>query len=99
MRLHHDRILPANPNAREKALEERSVLSQAENIKRPVLLFHGGLDTVATTDEMRQVERRINDSGGDCSLVVFPDDTHALAKHRDEVFDRATQFFENRLPP
>ena len=99
LRLHHDRILPANPNAREKALEERSVLSQAEKIKRPVLLFHGGLDTVATTDEMRHVERCINDLGGDCSLVVFPDDTHALAKHRDEVFDRATRFFENRLPP
>lgn len=99
LRLHHDRILPANPNAREKALEERSVLSQAEKVKRPALLFHGGLDSVATTDEMGKVERRINDSGGDCSLVVFPDDTHGLAKHRDEVFERATQFFENCLPP
>ena len=98
MRLHHDRFLPANPTAREKALQERSVLWQAEKIKRPALLFHGGLDTVATTDEMRQVERRINDLGGDCSLVVFVNDTHGLEKHRDEVFERATQFFENCLP-
>ncbi len=98
LRLHHDRFLPANPIAREKALEERSVLWQAEKIKRPALLFHGGLDSVATTDEMRQVERHINDFGGDCSLVVFPDDTHGLAKHRDEVFERATQFFVDRLP-
>ena len=42
--LHHDRILPSSPTEREKALVERSVLTHATHIKRPILLFHGALD-------------------------------------------------------
>ena len=82
---------------REKALEERSLLARATAIKKPTLLFHGALDTVATTSEMQRIEKRINDSGGDCTLVVFGDDTHSLAKHREEICDKATQFYEDCL--
>ena len=95
--LSSDRLLPLPPEERENALEARSVLTQAASIKRPTLLFHGALDSTATTSEMEQVENRINDSGGDCKLVVFDDDTHSLARHREEVFRNATQFYQNCL--
>ena len=97
MRHHHDKALPRNPTEREIALKERSVMTRATHIKRPTLLFHGALDTVTTTSDMQRIEKRINDSGGDCSLVVFDDDTHSLAKHREEIYERAIQFSEKCL--
>ena len=97
MRLHHDRALPRNPAEREIALNDRSVMTRATHIKRPTLLFHGALDTVATRSDMQRIEKRINDSGGDCSLVVFGDDTHSLAKHREEIYEKALQFYEKCL--
>ena len=72
-------------------------MERATRIKRPTLLFHGALDTVATTSDMQRIEKRINDSGGDCSLIVFGDDTHSLAKHREEIYKRAVQFCEKCL--
>ena len=95
--LSSDTLLPLPPEEREKALEARSVLTQAARIKRPTLLFHGALDTIATTSEMQQVEERINESVGDCKLVVFDDDTHSLARHREEIFRSATRFYEKCL--
>ena len=95
--LSSDTLLPLPPEEREKALEARSVLTQAACIKRPTLLFHGALDTIATTSEMQQVEERINESVGDCKLVVFDDDTHSLARHREEIFRSATRFYEKCL--
>lgn len=86
--------VPRDPKEREIALKERSVLRQAAHIKRPTLLFHGVFDTVATTSEIRHLEKRINDAGGNCTLVVFGDDTHSLAKHREEIYEKATQFYE-----
>ena len=95
--LSSDRLLPLPPEEREKALEARAVLTQAASIKRPTLLFHGALDSIATTSEMEQVENHINNSGGDCKLVVFDDDTHSLARHREEIFRSATRFYEKCL--
>ena len=97
MRHHHDKALPRDPKEREIALKERSLMTRANHIKRPILLFHGALDTVAATSDIQRVEKSINDSGGDCSLVVFGDDTHSLAKHREKIYERAIQFSEKCL--
>ena len=87
-------LLPPSAIERERALEERSVRRNVERIRVPVLLFHGELDTVASTSDMRRLHESINESGGDCSLVVYPDDTHGLAKHRAEIFAKVSQFVD-----
>ena len=90
--LHRDRALPADPERRRQALQDRSVFAAAAHIRRPVLLFHGALDTVATTQQMRELAKQISAAGGPCDLVVFEDDTHSLARHRSEVRRRSERF-------
>ena len=90
----YNTLLPPGEIEREKALEERSLPHNVERIRMPVLLFHGELDTVAKTSDMHMLQESINASGGVCSLVVYPDDTHALAKHRTEIFAKVSQFVE-----
>ena len=94
--LHRDRALPEDPEQRSQALEQRSVFTHAPRIKRPVLIFHGALDTVATTQQLRELAQLITASGGVCELVVFDDDTHSLMRHRPEV-QRKTLHFLARL--
>ena len=90
--LHRDRALPADPERRRQALQDRSVFAATAHIRRPVLLFHGALDTVATTQQMRELAKQISAAGGPCDLVVFEDDTHSLARHRSEVRRRSERF-------
>lgn len=90
--LRYDTLLPSDPAERERALGERSVPRNVEHIRAPVLLFHGELDTVASTRDVRQLQALINGSGGDCSLVVYSDDTHTLAKHRADIFEKVSRF-------
>lgn len=94
MPLRYDTLLPSDPSERERALEERSVPKNVDKIRAPVLLFHGELDTVASTDDVRQLQALINGSGGDCSLVVYSDDTHTLAKHRADIFEKVSRFVD-----
>ncbi len=59
---------------------------------RLIAVFHGALDTVATTQQMRELAQQISAAGGPCDLVVFEDDTHSLARHRPEVRLRSERF-------
>lgn len=94
MLAHQHKAFPADPAERAAALSERSPLEQAGRIRRPLLIFHGVLDTVATTDEMRAICDRVTAAGGDCELIVYDDDTHGLLRHRDEIHARVVAFVE-----
>jgi dipeptidyl aminopeptidase/acylaminoacyl peptidase len=78
--------LPEDPVERDAALLERSPLLWPEKIKVPLVLFHGGMDFVATTEELVQFQQHVQDSGGRCELFVFEDDTHGLRRHRAEIY-------------
>ena len=77
---------------RAVAMVERSPLEQAGHIQAPPLIFHGARDTVATTEELRQIQQRIHAAGGTCDLVIFEDDTHSLMRHRDDIHAMTLQF-------
>ena len=89
MRLWWDRGLPKNPKKRVTALKQRSVFAVAPRILKPVLLFHGALDTVATNDQVRQMAAEIDA----CKYRIFDDDTHSLQRHRQEIYDMTRDFF------
>jgi dipeptidyl aminopeptidase/acylaminoacyl peptidase len=91
---HQHRALPVDPEQQAAARLERSPLEQARYIRGPLLTFHGALDTVATTEEMRAVQNSVLAGGGDCELVVYEDDTHGLQRHRDDILARVQDFLE-----
>lgn len=92
MGLHQQRAFPAATSQQAAAQIERSPLQQARRIRVPLLIFHGALDTVATTEEMKSIQASIVGTGGSCDLIVFKDDTHGLMRHRDEIHAHVLRF-------
>ncbi len=90
--LHRHRAFPLDPDQQAMARVERSPLKQAGRIRVPLLVFHGALDTVATTEEMKAIQTSVSGQGGECELVIFDDDTHGLVRHRDEIHARIMNF-------
>ena len=90
--LHQQRAFPTDPDQRKVAMVERSPVEQAGRIRVPLMIFHGALDTVATTEELRSIQNKIIAQGGECDLIVFEDDTHGLMRHRDEIHERVLSF-------
>ncbi len=94
MPLHLRKAFPNDPGQRAAVMIERSPLKQAGRVHVPLLLFHGALDTTATTQDMRTIQASITGQGGNCELVIFEDDTHGLMRHRDEIHSRVMIFLE-----
>jgi dipeptidyl aminopeptidase/acylaminoacyl peptidase len=92
MALLQHRAFPAEADELARARIERSPLEQAQHIRVPLLIFHGALDTTATTEEMRAIQNSVVSGGGACELVLFGDDTHGLMRHRDEIHERVLRF-------
>ena len=76
---------PRSEQERHQALTERSPVERASHIRVPVLIFHGALDAAGNAEELSVIQQRIQAAGGDCTLRVFDDDTHALRRHLDEI--------------
>jgi dipeptidyl aminopeptidase/acylaminoacyl peptidase len=94
MSLHRHRAFPVDPDQHAAAQVERSPLQQAGRIRVPLLIFHGELDTVATTREMEAIQASVIGEGGVCELIIFADDTHGLQRHRDEIHERILEFLK-----
>jgi dipeptidyl aminopeptidase/acylaminoacyl peptidase len=92
MGLQQPRAFPNEPEKLAQARIERSPLEQAGRIRVPLLIFHGALDTVASTEEMKFIQASIMGREGSCELVVFEDDTHELMRHRDEIHAQVLRF-------
>lgn len=90
--VHPHRALPTDPDQQAAALVERSPLKQAERIRVPLLIFHGALDTAATSEEMKAIQASVLSQGGECELIIFDDDTHGLMRHRDELHAQVLRF-------
>jgi dipeptidyl aminopeptidase/acylaminoacyl peptidase len=99
MAAHQHKAYPADAAERAEALIERSPLAQAGRIRVPLLIFHGALDTAATTEEMQAIRDRVAAAGGECELIVYDDDTHGLMRHRDEIHARVMAFVRGFTDP
>lgn len=88
------RAFPTDAGQRAAARVERSPLRQAGRIRAPLFLFHGALDTAATTEEMKSIQASILGQGGICELFVLEDDTHGLMRHRDEIHSHVLGFLK-----
>lgn len=88
LQMHLPKAYPKHPKERNVAKIERNPLKLAYKINKPLLIFHGEKDTTSTTEDVLHIQKQILAHGGTCDVVIFEDDTHGLAKHLHEIFDR-----------
>lgn len=85
---------PKDQTERKIAKSERNPLVQANKIRTPLLILHGGKDTTSTNDEVKFIQKQIQSQKGVCDLVIYHDGTHGLGKHRKEMFEEVFNFLE-----
>jgi len=74
---HTDGLIGPWPEAAD-AYRSRSVLHNADAIRRPVLLLHGDADSIAPIEPATRLATALRTSGTPCTLVAFPGQGHSL---------------------
>lgn len=75
-------------------LLERSPLTHAAGIRRPLLLIHGANDPRVRLSESQRMARTLDERSIPATLVVFPDEGHGLARPENNLaFVALTEVF------
>lgn len=61
-----------------EALEARSVLDFAQNIKTPVLILNGAKDDRTDPAQARRLAEKIVSGGGKARVIIYPDYGHQI---------------------
>lgn len=76
-----------------------SPAEHAQQIKAPVLLFHGSADANVNIEQSRLMARRLKDAGATYELVTWDDLDHYLddSKAREQMLRRSDEFLRHAL--
>ena len=87
------------PLSDEEFLREISPLTNAENIKAPLLIVHGENDPRVPVGEARQIAEAVRSRGGEVETLIFPDEGHGVAKlgNRLTYYRKMVEFLDKHL--
>ena len=68
-----------------KLLAERSPINKVENIKKPMLIFHGANDVRCKVVESDSIVAAMQERGIPVSYVVYPDEGHGFQKSENRL--------------
>jgi dipeptidyl aminopeptidase/acylaminoacyl peptidase len=68
-----------------KMLAERSPIHKVDNIKKPMIIFHGQNDVRCKIAESDSIVNAMQAKNIPVSYVVYPDEGHGFARHENEL--------------
>jgi len=94
---HHTDLLTAAPSEHD-ATDPQSVLDHAHTITAPILIIHGGQDTVTP---LSQASRLADALGTRATLITFPEEAHGLRDpdHAHEALNIELDHLQRNLRP
>lgn len=81
----------------EERLVRQSPLRLLDRMRAPLLLLHAGQETMATEEEVRQIQGTLTRHGGICEVTIFADDTHGFPLHTEEACHALASFCQRHL--
>jgi dipeptidyl aminopeptidase/acylaminoacyl peptidase len=78
--LHLFAVVPGTREEGRKLLAERSPINKVENIKKPMLIFHGANDVRCKVAESDSIVAAMQTKNIPVTYVVYPDEGHGFAK-------------------
>ena len=93
-----DKLIGLYPQEKEK-YEDRSPINQIDNIRCPILFFHGAEDKVVPLAQTLNMIEKLRERGVMCECIVFEGEQHGFrqAKNRVSVLTEQQKFYENIL--
>ena len=84
---------PAEPEVR-KELAERSPITYAHRVERPLLIVHGARDKTVSKDDSDRFVERLREKNIPAEYLVFPDEGHRILRYKNRVeFARRLETF------
>jgi dipeptidyl aminopeptidase/acylaminoacyl peptidase len=81
-------------DSERKLMKAKSPLSHVDNITRPLLIMHGGEDSIVSSDESDQMVDAMEKVGKEVDYVFFPDEGHSFEKWKSwSVLFRKVEVF------
>lgn len=95
---HYTATLAGPRHGNEHVYRDRSPLTRAAEIARPLLVFHGDQDPVVGVEQSRALVARVVAAGGDAELVEFAGEGHGFRTPTNQVEEyRRTAAFLARV--
>ncbi len=83
----------AEPEVR-KELAERSPITYAHRVERPLLIVHGARDKTVSKDQSDRFLERLREKNIPTEYLVFPDEGHRILRHKNRIeFARRLETF------
>lgn len=86
-------LMPDQKAGMDQALERRSAVLWAGEVRAPILILHGRQDWRARLDEAQAFKNALATAGVPHKMVVYERDEHQLALHRTQWLDEVVQWF------
>lgn len=86
-------LMPDQKEGMDKALERRSPMLWAGEVRVPILILHGRQDWRAPVDQAQAFGNVLARAGIKHKLVIYERDEHQLALHRRQWLDEVVQWF------
>ncbi len=77
----------------DQAIERRSAIRWADKIKVPILIMHGGMDSLTPLHSLRMATK-LQELGKPYQLMIFEGDGHVLPRHREARHKAAIEWFK-----
>jgi dipeptidyl aminopeptidase/acylaminoacyl peptidase len=74
-----------------------SATSYLEDLSGPLLLQHGAADKDVPVEFSLSLARRIEDTGGEVEVIVYPDDDHDITRYFSAAMTSSVEFFDRYI--
>jgi dipeptidyl aminopeptidase/acylaminoacyl peptidase len=85
--------MPHYDAERDAALQRRSAIKWAGELRAPVLLLHGRQDLRSRVDDVQAFDAMLARAGVKRKMVIYEGDEHQLALHRPEWLRESVNWF------
>jgi dipeptidyl aminopeptidase/acylaminoacyl peptidase len=88
-----------NPKDDAALFKERSAITYLDQLTAPLLIFQGANDTNVPLPEAELVFKRLEKSGRDVGMIVYPDEGHGFTRRKNltDYYERTVAFFSLKL--
>ncbi|MEK7288059.1 MAG: S9 family peptidase, partial [Elusimicrobiota bacterium] len=87
------------PQTEPGLFRDRSPINFIDQIRSPLLIFHGARDTNVPKEESELIYSELKNRGRSVELVMYPDEGHEFTKRNNRIdyYGRTLDFFLKRL--
>jgi dipeptidyl aminopeptidase/acylaminoacyl peptidase len=89
--------VPGAARDRAEFYRRRSPLRWAEQIRTPVLIFHGTADAQVNPRDALRMAERLQELGRPYGLIMYPGDDHSVSRNREDLRRHVIEWFRAHM--